>query len=80
MICLSLAGVSFVIAALSAFGVILANDTVGRMIFATVWGAIGIAWTGRYLVRRRQAHQKAESPKPMAGSGGSTASRSTSSC
>lgn len=53
----SLAGVSFLIAALSAFGVILSNDIVGRLIFATAWGAIGIAWTGRYLVWRRKTDQ-----------------------
>lgn len=60
---LLLAGVSFLMAALAAFGVILSNDAVGRLIFATAWGAIGIAWTGRYLVWRRQIDHKATSPE-----------------
>jgi hypothetical protein len=60
---LLLAGISFSVATLSACGVILANDIVGRLIFATTWGAIGLAWTGRYLVWRRQTSQKAKSPQ-----------------
>jgi hypothetical protein len=60
---LLLAGASFSVAALAAFGVILSNDVVGRLIFATAWGAIGLAWTGRYLVWRRQIHRKAGSPE-----------------
>lgn len=58
-----LAGISFSVATLSAFGVILSSDVVGRLIFATAWGAIGLAWTGRYLVWRKRTYRKAESPE-----------------
>ena len=60
---LLLAGVSFSVAALAAFGVVLASDVVGRLIFATAWGAIGIAWTGRYLVWRRQSRHIGSPPE-----------------
>ena len=64
VIWLLLAGISSFIASLSAFGVILSNDVVGRLIFAIAWGAIGMAWTGRYLVWCRQTNYRAKSPEP----------------
>ena len=44
-----LAFVSVGISVLSGFGVILGHDTVGRILFAVAWGAVAVAWLGRYF-------------------------------
>jgi hypothetical protein len=39
--------ISFVIAAIPAFGLVMRADPVGRVIFAVVWIVIGVAWLGQ---------------------------------
>ena len=49
MVWILLAVASATISLLSAFGIILATDTVGRIIFAAAWAAIAIVWLGRFF-------------------------------
>ncbi len=51
-----LAVVSFAVALLAAFGVILSRDTTGRIIYGVLWAAIGFAWLGRYFVAKKRSH------------------------
>ena len=51
---LFLAAISFFIALLAAFGVILASDGTGRLIYGVLWGLIGLGWLGRYFVVRKK--------------------------
>ena len=46
---LVMAAIAFVVAALSASGLILATDTTGRIIFTAVWAFLGIVWLGNYF-------------------------------
>ncbi|MBN1858835.1 hypothetical protein JW848_06485 [Candidatus Bipolaricaulota bacterium] len=59
-----LAVVSAAISLLSALGVILASDTVGRVISAVAWAALAIVWLGRYFVakKRSSAPHRANGP------------------
>ena len=50
---LLLAAVSFVIAGLAGFGVILARDPGGRLIYAGLWGMVGLVWLARFYIARR---------------------------
>ncbi len=49
-----LAAVCFAIALLAAFGVILARDDTGRIIYGVVWSLLGVSWLARYVVARRR--------------------------
>ena len=50
--------VCFIVALLASAGVLLKNDTVGRIIFGIIWGALAIVWLGQYaiLVNRQKHH------------------------
>jgi hypothetical protein len=54
MVWMLLALVSFVIAVLAFSGTILADDTVGKVIYGVLWSAIGLAWLGRYFISRKR--------------------------
>ena len=56
------AGISFSAAAVCASGVILANDMVGRLILATTWVALGIAWIGRYATWHKHSSRADKPP------------------
>ena len=51
---LLLAAVCLVIALLAALGIILADDTTGRLIYTIAWTAIGLGWIGRYLIGQKR--------------------------
>jgi len=57
------AGISFSVAAVCASGTILANDMVGRLILATTWVALGIAWIGRYSTWRKRGNRADKPPR-----------------
>ena len=47
--------ISYSIAAISFSGIILKHDLTGRLIFGTVWGAIGLGWLIRtYLIKKHR--------------------------
>lgn len=50
---LTMAFVSFVVAAIPALGVVMREDTTGRLIFTAVWVLVGIAWLGGFLHSRK---------------------------
>jgi len=47
--------VSFTVAAIPAFGVVMKEDPVGRAIFAAVWALVGVAWLGHLVRVKRSA-------------------------
>jgi hypothetical protein len=49
-----MAVVSFAVAAIPAFGIVMKEDAVGRAIVAVVWILIGLAWLG-HLIRVRKS-------------------------
>ena len=54
IIWLLLATISFTIALLAVFGVILSNDGVGRLIYGVLWSMIGLSWMGRFFIARNK--------------------------
>ena len=49
-----LALISFAIAVLAFSGTILAEDTVGKIVYGVLWTLIGLAWLGRCFVSRKR--------------------------
>ena len=50
---LVMAVVCFAVAAVPAFGFILQDDPLGRLIFAAVWAFLGFVWLGHYRRARK---------------------------
>jgi hypothetical protein len=49
-----LALVSFTIALLAYFEVILYGDTTGRYIYTILWSLVGLGWLGRLVIWRKR--------------------------
>jgi hypothetical protein len=41
------------VAVVSAAGLVLKTDTVGRTIFTAVWALLGFVWLGQFILRRK---------------------------
>jgi hypothetical protein len=59
--------ICFGVGAVSFSGLILRNDTAGRVLFGVAWGTLGVVWFGKYLMygrAPRDAGPEDESSQP----------------
>jgi len=52
---LIMAVVCFIVSAVPAFGFVLQDDPVGRLIFAAVWAFLGFVWLGHFRRARKKS-------------------------
>ena len=50
-----MAVIAFIIAIICASGLVLANDTVGKILFTVTWVFVGIWWCGKSLTSKQQS-------------------------
>ena len=50
-----MAVICFAVAVLPVFGIVLADDPIGRLIFAGLWTMLGIVWIGNFRRMRSKA-------------------------
>ncbi|MHC4535796.1 MAG: hypothetical protein ACYS6K_17740 [Planctomycetota bacterium] len=50
---ITMAIIAFIVAAIPAFGVVMKEDTIGRIIFASVWILVGVGWLGHLLIVKK---------------------------
>jgi predicted membrane channel-forming protein YqfA (hemolysin III family) len=48
-----MAVVSFIVASIPAFGIVMKHDITGRVIFVSVWILVGLGWFGVFLHSQR---------------------------
>lgn len=50
---ITMAIIAFIVAAIPAFGVVMKEDTIGRIIFAAVWILVGVGWLGHLFIVKK---------------------------
>jgi hypothetical protein len=50
-----MAVIAFTVAAIAGFGLVMGEDTVGRVVFTVVWVSVGLAWLGNLVRVKRSA-------------------------
>jgi hypothetical protein len=55
---ITMAIIAFIVAAIPAFGVVMKDDTIGRIIFAAVWILVGVGWLGHLLIVKKSTSRE----------------------
>jgi hypothetical protein len=55
---ITMAIIAFIVAAIPAFGVVMKEDTIGRIIFAGVWILVGVGWLGHLMIVKKSTSRE----------------------
>jgi len=50
--------IAFIAATIPAFGLVLKDDTIGRIIFAGVWILVGVGWLGHLMIAKKSTSRE----------------------
>jgi predicted membrane channel-forming protein YqfA (hemolysin III family) len=57
-ISITMAIIAFIAATIPAFGLVLKDDTIGRIIFAGVWILVGVGWLGHLMIAKKSTSRE----------------------
>ncbi|MDT8302112.1 MAG: hypothetical protein RQ760_11560 [Sedimentisphaerales bacterium] len=55
---ITMAIIGFIVAAIPTFGVVMKEDTIGRIIFSGVWILVGVGWLGHLMIVKKSTSRE----------------------